>query len=194
MAVDVECGARLDRNFNGGGFPPVADADDSHEPGLAFHPYGRYVDACIGAVSDSGLRKGSVALSSGIVVPPFPHSKRCTLSDWSHPWIPWFSSGLRCRPRADHHTRRRDKDWPRALRDAYRSGRGIPLSRVEDAGRREHLAERRWVPRAHHARDVCRVRWPVMTTGVAANPTCIVVVLAPRQAENIHERLEGGAR
>ena len=34
----------------------------------------------------------------------------------------------------------------------------------------------------------------VMTTGVTANPTCTVVVLAPRQAENIHERLEGGAR
>jgi hypothetical protein len=35
---------------------------------------------------------------------------------------------------------------------------------------------------------------PLRTTEVAANPTSTVVVLAPRQAENIREHLEAGAR
>jgi FtsZ-interacting cell division protein YlmF len=49
--------------------------------------------------------------------------------------------------------------------------------------------------RARTMRGTCVVSdGTVMTTGVAANPTCTVVVLAPRQAENIHEHLEAGAR
>jgi choline dehydrogenase-like flavoprotein len=34
----------------------------------------------------------------------------------------------------------------------------------------------------------------VMTTGAAANPTSTIVALATRQAENIDEHLQAGAR